>query len=200
MAALPEAGSPVAVLGQSVIVAQAPLVPEGETEGAHFAAPRLEEPSAMSAAERPAASPAPGFAHHLQGATPAERRELLTDRVCRQVGRLLRLEDGRRPDPRGRLMELGLDSLMAVELRNVLRRDLALERPLPATLIFEHPTAEAVAGFLEREWLTMNGQEDGPCEIPRPRPAAAPAAAAGKIANMTEEEVEALLLQRLTPD
>jgi hypothetical protein len=44
------------------------------------------------------------------------------------------------------LQELGLDSLMALELRNVLAQ--ALGRPLSATLLFDHPTIRGLGGYL----------------------------------------------------
>ena len=55
----------------------------------------------------------------------------------------------RRPvsiEPRQPFQELGLDSLMAVELRNAVGA--ALGRPQPATLLFDHPTSDALVDHL----------------------------------------------------
>ncbi len=66
-----------------------------------------------------------------------------------QALKVLGLDAGSALDPQRPLNELGLDSLMAVELRNAL--SLALGRPLPATLLFDYPTLDALAGHLGRE-------------------------------------------------
>ncbi len=47
------------------------------------------------------------------------------------------------------LKEMGLDSLMAVELRNALGR--RVSRPLPATLAFDYPTVDAITQYLLKE-------------------------------------------------
>jgi acyl carrier protein len=43
-------------------------------------------------------------------------------------------------------MELGLDSLMAVQFRNELKAAYGL--PLPYTLTYDHPSVDALAKFL----------------------------------------------------
>ena len=47
------------------------------------------------------------------------------------------------------LMEAGLDSLGAVELRNQLQQAAGEGAALPSTLVFDHPTARQLAQFLQ---------------------------------------------------
>ena len=54
---------------------------------------------------------------------------------------------GRTPEPSKPLMEAGLDSLGAVELRNALSTRFNLP-DLPATLTYDYTTIEAIAGYL----------------------------------------------------
>ena len=130
----------------------------------------------------------------IRSALPAERERLLTEFVRSRIQRLLRLDPTEHLDRRRRLMELGLDSLMAVELRSSLSRDLGLAEPLPATLVFDYPTIESIVGLLEgklagagspgREVEPEEGSGDGPGDESGP-------------GSLSEEEVEARLLERL---
>ena len=129
----------------------------------------------------------------LARASTTDRHELLVEYVGREVAAVLRLAGGEPPDRRHRLMDLGFDSLIAVEFRNRLKRKLELPR-LPATLIFDYPTVDAIAAFLGKA-LAPPAQAD---ETPAPAPAAAEASepTAG-FEDLSEQEAEALLLKKL---
>jgi NADPH:quinone reductase-like Zn-dependent oxidoreductase/surfactin synthase thioesterase subunit/acyl carrier protein/NADP-dependent 3-hydroxy acid dehydrogenase YdfG len=83
---------------------------------------------------------------------PAEQRLPLIARLVRaEVARVLSLSGESSVQPNQPLKELGLDSLMAVELRNGLARRLAMS--LPATLVFHHPTASAIAQYVAKRMV-----------------------------------------------
>lgn len=56
---------------------------------------------------------------------------------------------GSQPQPSQPLMDAGLDSLGAVELRSSLSSRFSLD--LPATAIFDYPSADALAGFIAKQ-------------------------------------------------
>ncbi|MDD9964954.1 MAG: thioester reductase domain-containing protein, partial [Myxococcales bacterium] len=86
-----------------------------------------------------------GWLKELRAMSPAERATAVEQHVLQEVARVLSLPD-ESVQLGHSLKELGLDSLMAVELRNALGRDLG--RVLPATLAFDHPTAAALAAYV----------------------------------------------------
>lgn len=188
-AAWPGGDSPASVLGQHVIAALA----SGET--AFSAAPVIAVDTAATPIATPKASPV-ALRAPLETALPDERAELLRELVRDAVVHVLRLDPADAPSRRARLMEFGLDSLMAVQLRNVLGSALGLERALPATLMFDHPTIDALAEFLEARIGGSNaGAVPAPTEV---RVAATqPIVNAAAIASMSDEDVERLLMERL---
>ncbi|WIY03032.1 type I polyketide synthase [Amycolatopsis mongoliensis] len=76
----------------------------------------------------------------------AERDRALLDVVCGTAAVVLGHERRDAIDPRKGFIELGFDSLTAIELRN--RLESLTGQRLPATLIFDHPSAGALASFL----------------------------------------------------
>jgi polyketide synthase 12/myxalamid-type polyketide synthase MxaB len=85
----------------------------------------------------------------LSNAFPTERLNLMFDHVKSEVIRVLMLDSSHQIDARQPLIRLGLDSLMAVELRNSL--SLTIRRKLPATLLFDYPTIESLSERLIEE-------------------------------------------------
>jgi len=126
----------------------------------------------------------------LADAAPSRRRPLLAASIREHAMRALGLEAARAIDPRTPLGELGLDSLLAVELRNTLGA--ALGRSLPATLLFDHPTLDALTDHLMAEVFPVAAPEI------TPTPNAAPAASSivGAIEDLSDEEVERRLAAR----
>jgi aryl carrier-like protein len=117
--------------------------------------------------------------------------------VAAQVAAVLRVARAEALDPRQPLMDLGLDSLMAVELRSRLALGLGLGAALPATLVFEHPSIEAIAGLLVRMVTEANGAPVTARAVTPSERAAAVSEAAARIAELSEDEVEALLVKKL---
>src|SRR5262249_49437041 len=76
----------------------------------------------------------------------SDRRAALVVELQRAVGRVIGMPPSELPSPKRPLTELGLDSMMAVELRNQLARALATD--LPATLLLDRPPIDALADHL----------------------------------------------------
>jgi acyl carrier protein len=77
----------------------------------------------------------------FESLTPGERNNLFRTSIRRQIGAVLGLAPESITD-RDRLMELGADSLTAIELRNRLQGVFGCA--LPATLLYDYPTVEAL--------------------------------------------------------
>jgi acyl carrier protein len=100
----------------------------------------------------------PELVRQLQVAPLARRRHLVLAHVCAQAARVLQLPPNHTLDPDRGFKEMGLDSLMAVELRNRLQSSVG--HSLPTTLAFDYPTASALADFLAHGVLTIGVDRD----------------------------------------
>lgn len=127
----------------------------------------LKEPPPLFEAivgERPASGKPPdGSSYLLAGypirfaallnQTPEDQRRLrLFDYVRSQVAATLGMAAPEQLEPRQRLFDLGIDSLMAVELKNRLESGLGIS--LRSTLVFDYPTVEALMNHLTENALS----------------------------------------------
>ena len=124
------------------------------------------------------------------------RRGALTDEVRRLTLTVLGIQQSDALDVNEPLRQLGLDSLMAVELRNLLGKTVG--RTLPATITFDHPSVHALVEYLGREVFSA--------ELSLPAAAVAPPAAASarsstnpslNLDDMSDDELALRLAQRL---
>nr|WP_316778334.1 SDR family NAD(P)-dependent oxidoreductase [Streptomyces sasae] len=97
----------------------------------------------------------------LRERPPAEQRRLLLELISGQVAGVLGHSARDALDTSRAFKDLGFDSLTAVELRNRLNTATGLR--LPSTLLFDHPSPDALAAHLRTELLgTERGASDSP--------------------------------------
>lgn len=167
----------------------------------------LRPKSQGRAAEKPAAVAAQAATsdvlEELRKTPVAQRQAKVLEVVRTTIGAVLGFSADSVP-PRGRLFDLGLDSLTAVELQNRLQR--SMQVVLPATVAFDHPTVEALAKHL----LTLVQLGPEPAAEPQaasPQSASQPGApskspadrnghATKEIDQYSDAEVEAMLREK----
>ena len=143
--------------------------------------------TAVTAASRPRAVE---LRAQLQAVSTEGRRDLLLEHVRGEVASVLGLEPHRVDIEQG-LFEMGMDSLMAVDVKT--RLEAAVGQRLPSTLTFNYPTVSALTGYLADQVLGL---------APEPRdsePASPPSTpeCAGAHDDLTEDELAMLLAEKL---
>jgi acyl carrier protein len=118
------------------------------------AAPARAAPAANGAAVTNGGAAAHDSLRELQGSNTEERQLRITQLVCGEIAKVLGLESAHELSLDAPLQGLGLDSLLAVELRD--RLSARMHKELPATLVFDYPTPKAIAGLL-LQLLEANG-------------------------------------------
>jgi len=181
----------VSVLGQHVIIAQASKT--GEAYTGTIDSPQAVRITSVNENEQQAAD----FMDKLKEAFPADRIDLMADFVRDSIRRVLRMDASTPIERRQKLMDMGFDSLMAVDLRGRLSSGLGLTQSLPATLVFDYPNIEAITGYLLK-LLDLDGNAaESEKSLVQEAPKAENPAGTVDISDLSDEEMEALLLKKL---
>ena len=129
----------------------------------------------------------------IEESPPAERRNVLAAFLRQQARLALGIDGATELDERRPLKELGLDSLMAVELRNALVA--AVGKPMPVTLLFDFPTLAALGDYLGEAVLKLEAR--APHAAAESGDAARHQTQVAAVARLSDAEAEALLLAEL---
>ena len=134
--------------------------------------------------------------HQLSTTVPNKRMPLLIDHIRQNAAQVLKVDHSNNIDLHQPLHAMGLDSLMAVELRNTL--GFSVGKTLPATLLFEYPTVNELAQYIAKEVLALEAEEKSvPAEASqKPEPTSNNLQAA-ELDDLSEDELANLLEAKL---
>ncbi len=139
-----------------------------------------------------AEQPQISFEQHLQNTLPDKRASFILAHVREQTVKILGLPPSRRVDVSQPLREMGLDSLMTVELRNALSTTMG--RALPGSLVFDYPTIAGIASFVAEKVFPAAS----PSSITRAKKTEEhEQQALTHVQQLSEEGAEALLAEKL---
>jgi len=120
----------------------------------------------------------------LQGLPAEKRQELIAGRIREELARVLKLESSQEINTRQPLLNLGLDSLMLVELKD--RLETLLEGSISPSVLLGNPCVEDLAAHLAHH-LDRSGPVQADARMARMVQA---------LEEMSEEEAQALLARR----
>ena len=128
----------------------------------------------------------------LQRVSPGEVPKLLQTHVRDTIIQVLGLEPSCVIGPHQGLRDYGMDSLMSLELRNRLQKNIGLT--LPSTLAFDFPTLKALVEYLSGKILKRESEVDDRSF----QSSGSRAMEASELDKLSDEEAEALLLEELS--
>lgn len=126
-----------------------------------------------------------GLRARLMAAAPSARTRVVVDVLLEQLRDELGIE-GDELGPRSRFESLGIDSMRALEFKELFDEELG--HILPTTLMFDYPTPESLAAFLVRVAFGDDGAAAGDDSASTRRDAAPGAADALESAEATGSE------------
>ncbi|WP_084161323.1 type I polyketide synthase [Nocardia sp. BMG51109] len=143
-----------------------PLIDDIPEARAALEQPVSEPHSAAAAATHLATEPAPPACDDLARMPADRRRATLITLIRQHAATTLGHDTTDRVTADTALIDLGLESLGALELRNRLTRAVGLQERLPTSHIFQHPTPRALAEHLDALVSGTASTATAPTDLP----------------------------------
>ncbi|MGA8478696.1 MAG: acyltransferase domain-containing protein [Chthoniobacterales bacterium] len=150
--------------------------------------------SVKPVAEQKADALGPSWIERLDRIAPEDRRESVLNLVAGETRRVLGLNAEEQLDPDRGLFELGMDSLMSVQLKGRLEKCVGCT--LPATLTFTYPTVHALTDFLLDEVLKLS--TTGAIDVPSGNESSWVQSPDEDLADLSDDEVKNMLSAELS--
>ncbi|MDM8521889.1 type I polyketide synthase [Desulfococcaceae bacterium HSG8] len=140
------------------------------------------EPPAQAGSDTPVE---PWLLKQLEDASLNDRQKILSHHLHKEVARVLGRKASELPDSRKGFFDMGMDSLMAVELKNRLGEGLGTA--LSSTLAFDYPNIEKLAEYLATQVLKWESNEDEKGISPN----------LAEVENLSDDELESFINDEL---
>ena len=131
----------------------------------------------------------------LRALPKAERADVLMNFLSDLIAKALKLEDSERLAPRQGLFELGLDSIVALQLKAQL--ELSLGQSFRATLFFTYPNIESLAEYLLGELRLSEDVTQPGATLEIQETESQLTADSSLIGTLSEEEIARLIAQEI---
>jgi myxalamid-type polyketide synthase MxaE and MxaD len=134
------------------------------------------------------------FLAELKAAKTSDRPQIMTNYLQGVVGKLLGFPDTQLLDPQLGFFDMGMDSLLALELRNLLQT--SLNCAVSSTVLFEYSNIESLAEYITTEVLAeklaatveiTNGKQQPPAVVSGDKQATSPEPATDAITEKLKQ-------------
>jgi nucleoside-diphosphate-sugar epimerase/acyl carrier protein len=141
----------------------------------------------------------PQLLDRLKRAQPGESQNLLVAHIRAEVAQVLGASSPQTIDVNRGLFELGMDSLMSIELKG--RLEASVGQSLPSTLVFNYPSVRDLAGYLASRVATAEEMRSGAAalalEVTSQQPKDEQLAVPPEADELSEDQIAELLVKKL---
>jgi acyl carrier protein len=133
----------------------------------------------------------PDFLARVQKLPPAARQKTVQQAILKEIERVMSLDTGVGFDIERPLQELGLDSLMAIDIRNGLGR--LLGSTLPTAILYKHPSVAELTAFIMEDFVKAEEEVMPVSPVAAPVTSHDPGVDLEALEAMSDDEIDALL-------